>query len=67
MIELIVSDRCTNCGDCIAVCPTNVLDPGRPVLRFWRGWMTVRPASCASSIVVRMRSMSHRIATVASP
>jgi NAD-dependent dihydropyrimidine dehydrogenase PreA subunit len=35
MIELIVSDRCTNCGDCIAVCPTNVLDPGQagaPVL-----------------------------------
>ena len=29
MIELIVSDRCTNCGDCIAVCPTNVLDPGQ--------------------------------------
>ena len=29
MIELIVADRCTDCGDCIAVCPTNVLDPGR--------------------------------------
>ena len=29
MIELIVSDRCTNCGDCVAVCPTNVLDPGQ--------------------------------------
>jgi len=67
MIELIVSDRCTNCGDCIAVCPTNVLDPGQagpPILARVR---TVRPASCASSIVVRMRSMSHRIATVASP
>ena len=29
MIELIVSDRCTNCGECIAICPTNALDPGQ--------------------------------------
>jgi len=27
MIELILSDRCTNCGACVEVCPTNVLDP----------------------------------------
>ena len=35
MIELIVSDRCTNCGACVEVCPTNVLDlasPGPPIL-----------------------------------
>lgn len=35
MIELIVGERCTDCGACVAVCPTNVLDPGqdgRPVL-----------------------------------
>jgi NAD-dependent dihydropyrimidine dehydrogenase PreA subunit len=29
MIELIVSDLCTDCGECIAVCPTNVFDPGQ--------------------------------------
>ena len=35
MIELILSDRCTDCGACIEVCPTNVLDPspsGSPLL-----------------------------------
>jgi NAD-dependent dihydropyrimidine dehydrogenase PreA subunit len=35
MIELIVSDRCTNCGACVEVCPTNVLDiasSGPPIL-----------------------------------
>ena len=35
MIEVIVSDRCTNCGKCVEVCPTNVLDPsqaGPPIL-----------------------------------
>ncbi|WP_426413124.1 4Fe-4S dicluster domain-containing protein [Bradyrhizobium ganzhouense] len=35
MIELIVAERCTDCGACIEVCPANVLDPGRdgsPVL-----------------------------------
>jgi NAD-dependent dihydropyrimidine dehydrogenase PreA subunit len=35
MIELIVADRCTDCGACIEVCPANVRDPGRaglPVL-----------------------------------
>lgn len=35
MIELIVSDRCTSCGACVEVCPTNVLDAalsGSPVL-----------------------------------
>jgi NAD-dependent dihydropyrimidine dehydrogenase PreA subunit len=28
MIELIVADRCTSCGDCVAACPTNVFDLG---------------------------------------
>ena len=35
MIELIVSDRCTNCGACVEVCPTNVFDQassGPPIL-----------------------------------
>jgi NAD-dependent dihydropyrimidine dehydrogenase PreA subunit len=35
VIELILSDRCTNCGACVEVCPTNVIDPsaaGPPVL-----------------------------------
>ena len=35
MIELIVADRCTNCGACVEVCPTNVMDlspSGPPVL-----------------------------------
>ncbi|MBB4370353.1 NAD-dependent dihydropyrimidine dehydrogenase PreA subunit [Bradyrhizobium sp. cir1] len=29
MIELIVADRCTDCGTCIEVCPANVLDAGQ--------------------------------------
>ncbi|WP_315813812.1 MULTISPECIES: ferredoxin family protein [unclassified Bradyrhizobium] len=35
MIELIVADRCTDCGACVEVCPTNVLDrasSGPPLL-----------------------------------
>jgi NAD-dependent dihydropyrimidine dehydrogenase PreA subunit len=35
MIEVIVSDRCTNCGKCAEICPTNVLAPsetGPPIL-----------------------------------
>jgi NAD-dependent dihydropyrimidine dehydrogenase PreA subunit len=28
MIELIVAERCTDCGACVEVCPANVLDPG---------------------------------------
>jgi NAD-dependent dihydropyrimidine dehydrogenase PreA subunit len=35
MIALIVADRCTACGACVEVCPTNVLDlapAGPPVL-----------------------------------
>jgi NAD-dependent dihydropyrimidine dehydrogenase PreA subunit len=35
MIALIVADRCTACGACVAACPTNVLDlapAGPPVL-----------------------------------
>lgn len=34
MIELIVADRCTDCGTCIEVCPANVLDAerGLPIL-----------------------------------
>lgn len=34
MIELIVADRCTDCGACVEVCPANVLDQGAglPVL-----------------------------------
>ena len=26
MIELILSDRCSGCGDCIAACPSNVFE-----------------------------------------
>jgi len=26
MIELIVRSRCTDCGDCVRVCPTNVFE-----------------------------------------
>jgi len=26
MIELILNDRCTACGDCVAACPTRVFD-----------------------------------------
>jgi NAD-dependent dihydropyrimidine dehydrogenase PreA subunit len=29
MIAHIFSDRCTGCIDCVAACPTHVLDPGR--------------------------------------
>jgi len=35
MIELVIDDRCTACGACIAACPTNVFDrddDGRPVI-----------------------------------
>lgn len=35
MIELILEDRCTACGTCEEVCPTNVFDrdaEGRPVI-----------------------------------
>jgi NAD-dependent dihydropyrimidine dehydrogenase PreA subunit len=26
MIELLLQDRCTQCNECVAVCPTNVFD-----------------------------------------
>jgi NAD-dependent dihydropyrimidine dehydrogenase PreA subunit len=34
MIELVVKARCTECGLCVKVCPTNVFDlvEGRPVI-----------------------------------
>ena len=28
MIELVLADRCNDCGACIEVCPTNVFEPG---------------------------------------
>ncbi len=28
MIALILEDRCTGCGDCVAACPMDVFDPG---------------------------------------
>ena len=27
MIDLILEERCTACGDCVAACPTNVFEP----------------------------------------
>lgn len=35
MIELVVAERCTACGQCVAVCPSNVFDgaeAGAPVI-----------------------------------
>ncbi|MFT4104116.1 MAG: ferredoxin family protein [Burkholderiaceae bacterium] len=28
MIELVLADRCTSCGTCVAACPTNVFEIG---------------------------------------
>lgn len=32
MIELIIAERCTHCGECAKICPSNVFDarPGAP-------------------------------------
>jgi NAD-dependent dihydropyrimidine dehydrogenase PreA subunit len=35
MIEIVVDDRCTKCGLCVQICPTNVFDAepdGKPVI-----------------------------------
>jgi NAD-dependent dihydropyrimidine dehydrogenase PreA subunit len=35
MIELVVEDRCTDCGACVEACPRDVFEPGpagRPVI-----------------------------------
>jgi NAD-dependent dihydropyrimidine dehydrogenase PreA subunit len=34
VIELVVADRCTECGNCVKVCPSNVFElvAGRPVI-----------------------------------
>jgi NAD-dependent dihydropyrimidine dehydrogenase PreA subunit len=34
VIELVIAERCTQCGDCVKICPSNVFDaePGAPPL-----------------------------------
>ena len=41
-LPLLDETRCTNCGDCVAVCPVDCLEAGVPV-----PWLP-RPGDCVS-------------------
>ncbi|WP_404477324.1 ATP-binding protein [Novosphingobium sp. BL-52-GroH] len=62
MIAHIFEDLCDGCNDCVAVCPTHVLDAG-DVVPIVAGWTSARPATCANLTALPTRSTSGPIST----
>ena len=56
MIELILGDRCTGCGDCVAVCPTHVFDPGTKGVP-----LIARPEECQTCFMCELHCRADAI------